>query len=145
MWWGDSHNFEKAIGERPGGVILAFYDKLYIDAGYGNIYGSNYGTVRFWDGIFEMDYLYPNLKSKVLGAVVTLWGEVTDEYTNQQRVWPRSSAMSERTWNGATYYKGYNKTEVLLRLNAQGRRMRSRGIKITPVATQLCESKGVCQ
>ncbi len=52
--------------------------------------------------------------------------------------------MGERIWNGATYYSGYDKKAVLRRLIEHGKRLRSRGIKITPLADQLCESKGIC-
>lgn len=144
MWWGGSKAFESGVGNRTNRLIISFYDKHYIDIGYGGARGADYGTVERWEGMFELDYAYPRLKGQVLGAVVTLWSEVSDDWTASQRIWPRSCAMAERTWNGATYYPGYDRMAVLRRLNAHGQRLRSRGVAVTPLADQLCEAKGIC-
>lgn len=52
MWWGSSSNFASAIGNRSNKVIISFYDKHYIDTGYGNAFGNDYGRIRRWDDMF---------------------------------------------------------------------------------------------
>jgi hypothetical protein len=92
--------------------------------------------------MFELAYKY-DIPGEVIGSVVTLWSEVSSAETLGQRVWLRSAAMAERTWNGNTYYSGDNRSSVLGRINAQGKRMRARGVKVAPVSTGLCEAKGI--
>jgi hypothetical protein len=48
MWWGGSGSFQKAVGNRSNKVILSFYDRHYIDMGFGGPSGSNYGGVERW-------------------------------------------------------------------------------------------------
>ncbi len=73
QWWGGSGSFKKAVGNRTNKIILSFYDKLYIDIGYGGRMGGNYGGIERWDGMFECDYVYSDIKGEVIGAEATLW------------------------------------------------------------------------
>lgn len=70
--------------------------------GVGNYFGVNYGSYVTWldlhnQNIGRMVSSYSN-KENVLGAEVTLWSEISNQYTHHLKIWIRSSSLAERTW-----------------------------------------------
>ena len=41
------------------------------------------------------------MREKVLGAEITLWGELNNRYTHHLKIWIRGSAFADDVW-GAT-------------------------------------------
>jgi hypothetical protein len=58
-------------------------------------------------------------------------------HTQDQKIWIRSSVFAERLWNSAVDIK-MDLMKVTRRLAAQGKRMKMRGLKVSPVTVQLC-------
>jgi hypothetical protein len=124
---------------RKNEVILSNYDLTYLDKGFGE-----------YDGFFA-DFYYQNWRKmysfepaietvNVIGGEVCMWDEVGNQHTHEQKVILRANVLAERLWN-----HGVERDEKLLniatRLSAQARRLRSRGLKVSPVTVQLCEDQ----
>lgn len=52
QWWGVSTNVAKMEG-RKNEVILSNYDLTYLDIGFGNFYGNNYGVYQSWRKMYN--------------------------------------------------------------------------------------------
>ena len=53
-----------------------------------------------WAKIYDLPLSPAGIsKDRILGAEATLWSEVNNEYTLDDYLWVRSSAMAERLWN----------------------------------------------
>lgn len=78
---------------------MSYYDKLYLDVGYGNRYGGSYGTMYNWDVIYSFDPKVKGLENQILGATSCIWSEMNDEFSQSTRIWGRNSAFAQRLWN----------------------------------------------
>lgn len=109
--------------------------------GVGNYFGFNYGTYSSWLDIYNLNiqrkksiYKHP---TKVLGAEVTLWSELSNQYTHHVKIWIRTSSLAERTWTIQDYPA---KPDFFRRITAHERSMNRRGIPTAPATCQQCET-----
>lgn len=97
--------FYKVLGNTTSRVILSTSDYLYIDHGIGNIwFNTSAGNYITWKKIYQGFQIFPEGvdKSKILGAEVTLWGEVSNDDLLENNLWMRSTAFAERLWTEQT-------------------------------------------
>lgn len=81
------------------------FDTLYINKGQGNIwFNTSAGSYSVWRNIYENFHVFPKLtlKSRILGAEVTLWGEVSNDDTLENNLWMRASAFAGKVWSTKT-------------------------------------------
>jgi len=84
----------------PNKLIISSDDKLYINGGFGFIWGNPSGTFLSWKDVYNFDPIPDGFdKSRILGAEACLWGEVNSESTLDNYLWPRASSLAERLWN----------------------------------------------
>ena len=65
QWWGTSANQDKLSG-RKNPVILSNYNEVYLDVGFNNFYGVNYGVYQTWRKMYEYNPKIPN--ANVMGG-----------------------------------------------------------------------------
>lgn len=65
QWWGTSAN-QGALSGRKNPVILSNYNQVYLDTGFNNIYGVNYGVYKTWRNMYEFNPKIPN--ANVIGG-----------------------------------------------------------------------------
>lgn len=86
-------------------LIVSHYDELYLDCGFGGWVndGNNWCTpYKEWQKIYLSDpskITTPDRISQILGSEVALWSEQSDQFSLDNRLWPRSSALGERLWS----------------------------------------------
>ena len=78
-------------------VILSYSNILDFSTGMGNItgglHGKRYSTaIRIYNELEMVD------SNRILGAEVTLWGEMSNEVTLENNLWMRAAAFGERMW-----------------------------------------------
>jgi len=95
-WWGDQANQNRLSG-RKNQVILSNFDVVYLDAGFTNQYGNNYGVYHNWRSFYTFNPVIPN--SNVIGGTSCMWGTITSKYILEQSTILRASILSERLWN----------------------------------------------
>ncbi len=141
QWWGLAKNLNRIVN-RTNEVILSNYDQTYLDLGFGGRTGGTYGTYINWRDLYKFVPRYTGVN--VIGGQVCMWGQLSNGFTNQQKIWVRASILSERLWNSEINLST-KLADIASRLVAQSRRMRDRGIKTSPVSVQLCqENISVC-
>lgn len=133
-WWGGGLPSTKLE------IIISQYGPFYIDMGVGNYFGVSYGSYGTWLDIYNLDLgrmiaTYNN-KNNVLGAELTLWSELSNQYTHHQKIWIRSSSLAERSW---TFDPINPKPDFFRRITAHERLMNRRGIPTSPATCQQCE------
>ncbi len=69
-WWGDQANQNRLSG-RKSEVILSNYDLVYLDTGFNNMYGVNYGVYKNWRVMYSFDPVIPN--ANVIGGTTCMW------------------------------------------------------------------------
>ena len=75
QWWGLSKNLGR-LKNRTNEVILSSYDIGYLDVGFGNRNGANYGSYINWRNIYAFN---PHLEGvRVIGGEVCMWAELCD-------------------------------------------------------------------
>lgn len=84
-------------------TIISNYDRLYFDCGGPGWVdsGNNWcGPYIGWQKVYEnsLEEIAGDYNSLVLGAEAAVWSEQIDEFTLDNRFWPRASAMAERLW-----------------------------------------------
>lgn len=97
--------FYLVLGNTTSRVILSTSDYLYINKGIGNIwFNSSAGSYITWKQIYQGFEIFPQGvdKSKILGAEVTLWGEVSNDDLLENNLWMRSTAFAEKLWTDKT-------------------------------------------
>jgi hexosaminidase len=86
QWWGVSKNVDRLKGNfykyflgRKNEVILSNYDLTYLDIGFGNRYGNNYGVYENWRQLYTS--FTPKIDTvNVIGAEVCMWSEIANPY-----------------------------------------------------------------
>lgn len=110
---------------------------MYLDLGFNNFYGVNYGVYQNWRLMYGYEPRIPN--ANVIGGEVCMWNELGTKHTFDQKVLQRASVLAERLWNTNIDIK-VDLLNIARRLQAQAQRLRSRGFKIWPVTVELCEN-----
>jgi hexosaminidase len=119
QWWGISTNLDRLVG-RPNEVILSSYDFAYLDKGFGNRNGIDYGNYIKWRDIYAFN---PRLEGvNVIGGEACMWSELSSPSTHHQKIWNRASIIAERLWNNNVSIKD-DIRNIAERLVAQSRRM----------------------
>ncbi|XP_030375717.1 chitooligosaccharidolytic beta-N-acetylglucosaminidase [Scaptodrosophila lebanonensis] len=101
----------KEILKRGYRIIVSNYDALYFDCGgagwvtNGNNWCSPYiGWQKVYDN--SLAKIAGDYEHHVLGSEAAIWSEQIDEFTLDNRFWPRASALAERLWtNPATNWR----------------------------------------
>lgn len=136
-WWdgiGDNDGANGSALRSAKRVVLSYFDKSYLSAGYPG--GAGIAT---WRRLYENRLGFPWASAEVLGAEAALWSEVSSDRTASQKLWMRAASLSERLWNPALYGGQPDYRSVVGRLAAQQARMRARGLRCAPLTVQLCE------
>ena len=133
-WWGDQANQGKLSG-RKSQVILSNYDLVYLDTGFNNIYGINYGVYKTWRVMYAFNPAIPD--ANVIGGTTCMWNEIGTKHTFEQKVLQKASVLAERLWNTNISLES-ELNNIATRLQAQAVRLRARGYKVWPVTVELC-------
>lgn len=108
--------------------------------GVGNYFAVSYGSYSTWLDLYNQNIakMVANYKNKdnVLGAEITLWTEISNQYTTHLKVWIRGSSVAERTWTTEQFQA---KPDFFRRITAHERLMNRRGIPTAPGTCQQCE------
>lgn len=120
---------------RPNQIILSNYDLTYLDIGFGNIYGDDYGTFETWRTMYAFQPRINNVN--VIGGETAMWNELGSKHTFEQKVMLRSSVIAERLWNDNVDIK-VELNNVATRLTAHAARLRQLGFKVWPVTVGIC-------
>lgn len=117
---------------------------LYLNKGQGNLWlNGTQGTYSVWRDIYENFTVFPPgvNTSRILGAEVCLWGEVSNEDTLENNLWMRASAFAARVWSEQilqTY-------EIVTNLVALQYTLYGMNVDASPVTSEFCEKKpAVC-
>ena len=70
QWWGTSKNVG-ALKNKTNEVVLSNYDLTYLDIGFGNRYGGQYGTYQKWRTMYEQF-------TPKIGGEVCMWSELSN-------------------------------------------------------------------
>jgi len=134
-FWGPSDTIN-LLADLPNKIILSPTDFLYINSGFGFIWGNFAGTMKTWRDVYAFNPLPEGIDpSRILGAEVGLWGEVNSESTLDNYLWIRASSLAERLWSN----EKDTIVELATRLVAMQKSLVSRGINASPVTVELCE------
>lgn len=136
QYWGSSSKYS-LIQNYTNRVILSPYDFLYIDVGYGNVFGDqSWAPLSTWKKIHGFNPYPPEIeKSRILGAEVTLWAELNSEWTTDNHLWSRSSVFAERVWNPVD---NASIPDVVRRFYSNEQRLIRRGFQPSPMTSQYC-------
>ena len=132
-WWGSG------LPQTENPVVISNYGPFYLDMGVGNYFAVSYGSYATWLDLYNQNIpkMVSNYKNKdnVLGAEITLWTEISNQYTTHLKVWIRGSSIAERTW---TKEQHSAKPDFFRRITAHERLMNRRGIPTAPGTCQQC-------
>jgi len=139
--WLDSPTLHKVVtaGYR---AILSNYQAWYLDCGFGNwMTGGDHSwcePYKGWKTMYdnepmpEGDDFDPAL---VLGGEACMWGESTDDYNVDSKVWPRAAAVGERLWSARDVN---DSEEAFPRLDEHRERLVRRGISASILRPKWC-------
>lgn len=130
--------FYVVLGNTTSRVILSTSDYLYINKGIGNIwFNSSAGSYITWKQIYQGFEIFPQGvdKSKILGAEVTLWGEVSNDDLLENNLWMRSTAFAEKLWTEKTRPIKELVKEVVMIQNE----LIKIGVSPSPIVSEFCE------
>ena len=136
QFWGNSADIG-TVANITNKLVLSYMDYLYINVGFGFIWGEDFGQMITWAKIYDLPLTPAGIsKDRILGAEATMWSEVNNENTLDDYLWVRSSAMAERLW-----HEEIDQDELALaqRLIDMKNLLNSRGINTQPVTVELCE------
>lgn len=91
QWWGQTKNLKNLVN-RPNEVILSNYDETYLDVGFGSRNGGNYLTYIKWRDIYKFEPKFTGVN--IIGGEVCMWGELSNQRTNEQKIWNRASILA---------------------------------------------------
>lgn len=136
QFWSSSDNY-KYLANYTNQVVLSPYNFLYIDVGYGNVFGNpSWAPFITWKDIYNFEPFPKEIpRERVLGSEVTLWAEVNSDETTDNHLWSRTSAFAERVWNAEVKD---NERDLVTRLYANEIRLVKRGFQPSPVSSQYC-------
>lgn len=141
-FWGAQDSYS-TISALPNKVILSPEDYLYVNSGINFIWGNYFGNFTTWLNVYQMDLNPVEIDaSRILGAAVTLWGEVNTDQTLDVYLWARGSALAERLWTGnhiTQSTKQINMVDLATRLSFFEDLLVSRGINAAPVTNRFCK------
>ena len=95
-WWGLTKNLDR-LKNRTNEIILSSYDIGYLDVGFGNRNGIPYGNYINWRNIYSLNPYITGVN--VIGGEACMWAELSNQHNFEQKVWIRTSVLSERLWN----------------------------------------------
>ena len=72
-------------------IILSNGEELYLD---------HFDLT--WENVFNFTPIVTGIKGTIIGAEAPLWAELNDDFTTEEKLWVRATALSERLWNTAT-------------------------------------------
>ena len=105
-------------------IIVSNYDALYFDCGGagwvndGNNWCSPYiGWQKVYDN--SLHHIAGDYHSLVLGAEAAIWSEQIDEFTLDNRFWPRASALAERLWSNPEKGQTWREAESRMLLHRE--------------------------
>ena len=82
--------------------------------------------------------IQPTFKDvNIIGGEACMWSELNNVHTHDQKVWIRTSVLSERFWT--SYIDLKHIRNIVRRLAAHAQRMKKRGYKASAVTVELCE------
>lgn len=105
--WTSGHDIKlRNILKNGYKMIISNYDALYLDCGAASWVsnGHNWCSPYIgWQNVYgnRLEILSEPYSKQVLGAEATVWSEQIDEYSLDQRLWPRASALAERLWTNS--------------------------------------------
>ncbi|XP_032589147.2 chitooligosaccharidolytic beta-N-acetylglucosaminidase [Drosophila mojavensis] len=139
IWTKGNDRVIKKILKRGYRIIASNYDALYFDCGGGGWVndGNNWCSPYIgWQKVYQNDLaqIAGDYKHHVLGAEAAVWSEQIDEYTLDNRFWPRASALAERLWSNPT--EGWRQAESRLLLHRE--RLVENGIGAEALQPQWC-------
>ena len=76
-------------------------------------------------------------KDRILGAEVTLWGEVSNEDTLENNLWMRSTSFATKVWSPQSM-KTWELAEGLVKIQ---RALNEMGVAASPFTSEFCEGK----
>ncbi|EDV95872.1 chitooligosaccharidolytic beta-N-acetylglucosaminidase [Drosophila grimshawi] len=138
--WTEGH--DKVIQEilkRGYRIIVSNYDALYFDCGgAGWVTGGNNWCSPYigWQKVYQnsLTKIAGDYEHHVLGAEAAIWSEQIDEYTLDNRFWPRASALAERLWSNPT--EGWRQAESRMLLHRE--RLVENGIGAEALQPEWC-------
>jgi hexosaminidase len=128
----------KVLGNTTSRIILSPSDFLYINKGIGNIwFNSSAGTYSTWKQIYQGFNVFPQGidKSRILGAEVTLWGEVSNDDTLENNIWMRATAFGEKLWSD----KVRTVKDLVKEIVAIEDELIKMGVSPSPIVSEFCE------
>jgi len=114
----------------------------YLSVGF-----STGGCASVWETLYNDDPMPEGLSEAeqrlVLGAEAAMWGEVTDEYFLDQKLWLRASVLAERLWSAnetiasrvSPWPASYTSPDINARLVRHRCRLLQRGVRAQPYST----------
>jgi hypothetical protein len=111
---------------------------LYINKGIGNIwFNSSAGTYSTWKQIYQGFNVFPEgiNKDRILGAEVTLWGEVSNDDTLENNIWMRATAFGEKLWSDQVRTTKELVKEIVMIENE----LIKMGVNPSPIVSEFCE------
>ncbi|KAF5294923.1 hypothetical protein FQR65_LT10635 [Abscondita terminalis] len=114
-------------------VIVSTKDAWYLDHGF-------WGTTQYHGWRVSYSNKLPK-HLNVLGGEVCMWGELVDENTLDNRIWPRAAAAAERLWSNPDT----STAQAEQRMYRHRERLVSRGIQAEALAPRYCyQNEGEC-
>ena len=121
-------------------IILSPSDILYLNKGQGNLWlNATQGNYSNWRQIYENLVVFPAGvdQSRILGAEVCLWGEVSNEDTLENNLFMRSTSFAGRVWSS----KILKTHEVVANLVSIQYALYDMNVDASPVTSEFCERK----
>ncbi|KAH8302268.1 hypothetical protein KR044_004554, partial [Drosophila immigrans] len=140
IWTRGSDKVIQKILKRGYRIIVSNYDALYFDCGGpGWVTGGNNWCSPYigWQTVYDnnLTHIAGDYRHHVLGAEAAIWSEQIDEYTLDNRFWPRASALAERLWTDPTE-GGWKQAESRMLLHRE--RLVENGIGAEAMQPQWC-------
>ncbi len=115
-----------------------------MDCGLGDKYGDGTwcGEYKTWKYIYSIE-LFQNYKNfHVLGAQITLFGELADNFNIVGKIFPRALGLSKKLWNFdySREINSYKNKELFVKINILNKKFNDRGVGSISITCQLCEN-----
>ena len=139
--WGATPSVADVVRGSQASVVRS--TGYYLSTGF-----STGGRDVLWEDIYNDDPMPAGLtaeqQSRVLGAEAAMWGEVTDAYNLDSKLWFRASVLAERLWSSnatiaarnPAWPATYRSADITARLVKHRCRLLQRGIAAQPYNTQ---------